>query len=88
MKKFMPGFLYSKDGTGLAMGRVMTTVTFIIQAAYWILPLFMGDNAPKAPEMLDEVFDSLLIYEGYKKVRYTLQEYVTTGKTKPVENIQ
>jgi hypothetical protein len=80
--------MYNKEGTGLAMGRVMLAPTFIISAMYWVLPLFMGDSAPKPPEMLNDTFNSLLIYEGYKKVRYTLHNYVTADKPKTAENVQ
>ena len=77
MKSFFPSLVHSRGSTQLSMGRVLLFMTFMVQLVYWIAPLILKSEVPVTPEGLGPVLNSLLIYEGYKKGRYTVDHYLT-----------
>lgn len=86
MKKILPGLVNSRGGTQISMGRVLLLLTFTVQMLYWIAPFALKQDMPPYPEGLQAVLNSLLIYEGYKKGRFTMDTYLRNEKKKPEES--
>lgn len=75
-----PGFLTGSDGKTLSIGRVMLSITFLIEILHWLSP-FLFNREVIVPASLDSVFQSLVLYEVFKHSKQAVQVILKKKET-------